>query len=335
MSHAPALLTTDTCADYLRARGVVSGDASVVELGGGVSNVVLLVESDAGRVVVKQALPKLRVADDWQAKQERTVTEAAALRLAAQLSPGSVPEVLDSDPDRCVLVIAAAPTSWTDWKQQLLAGRVDVRVARQLGEVLGRWHHATGAQPELAASCDDPEAFEQLRVDPYLRTVQARHPELAALIQPAIDHLVGSRTCLVHGDFSPKNVLVGDGNVWVVDFEVAHVGAPEFDVAFMLCHLVLKAVHVPSREPEYRDAAAAFLEAYAEAAKDVALQRNAETARQLGCLLLARVDGKSPAEYLTESERTEAWNIGTTILKSQTADLTLPWQLLERSRSTA
>jgi tRNA A-37 threonylcarbamoyl transferase component Bud32 len=335
MSEAPELLTADTCAGYLRDRGVVSADASVIELGGGVSNVVLLAESAQGRFVVKQALPKLRVADDWRAKQERTVTEAAALRLAARLAPGSVPNVVDSDPDRCVLVIEAAPPSWTDWKQQLLARRVDVDVARALGNVLGHWHHATAAQPELAASCDDPEAFEQLRVDPYLRTVQARHPDFAALVQPAIDHLVGSRTCLVHGDFSPKNVLVGDGSVWVVDFEVAHVGAPEFDVAFMLCHLVLKAIHVPSHEPDYRDCAAAFLAAYADAAMDVAVGHDAQVARQLGCLLLARVDGKSPAEYLTKTEQARAWEIGTTILQSQTADLTLPWQLLERARSTA
>ena len=75
-----------------------AGDSiRVEELGGGVSNVVLAVSWEDKRVVVKQALPRLRVEDEWLAKRERAVNEARALQLAARITPGRVPALLDVD----------------------------------------------------------------------------------------------------------------------------------------------------------------------------------------------------------------------------------------------
>ena len=106
------------------------------------SNIVLAVRS--GReLVVKQALPQLRVAAPWAAKRERALTEAAALTLARRLTPDSAPRVLYLDEERCALVIERAPPAWRPWKEHLLEGTADPSVAARLGELLADWHRAT------------------------------------------------------------------------------------------------------------------------------------------------------------------------------------------------
>ncbi len=135
-------------------------------------------------------------------------------------------------------------------------------VARRLGELLRAWQAATLRDDELARRFGDIEAFDQLRVDPYHRAVMRRWPSLAGPIGAYAEELLATRVCLVHGDFSPKNVLVGPDSLWVIDFEVAHVGDPVFDPAFMLNHLMLKAIHRPADAAAYRACAEAFVSSY-------------------------------------------------------------------------
>jgi len=326
---APALLDERTAVPYLIGRHVLSGDepATVSSLGGGVSNVVLAVRTPSIDVVVKQSLPQLRVQEEWLAKRERAITEAAALQVAGELAPGSVPAVLDADPDLFTLTIACAPGSWANWKDLLLAGRADPEIAARLGHLLAVWHTGTSLSPD--PRFDDAEAFDQLRVDPYYRTVLARHPEVGDAISACMHNMAMRRRCLVHGDYSPKNVLVGDGQVWVLDFEVAHLGDPAFDIAFLLNHLVLKALHRPANLADYRRCAHAFLDAYSGAVAPTLADPVAYVLSHLGCLLLARVDGKSPAEYLTGPERDVARALALAVLTDPPADLAGLWRRVE------
>jgi 5-methylthioribose kinase len=310
-----ALLSAESVGAYVVGRGLFGPDEplEVRVLGGGVSNVVLSVRGGGRRVVVKQALPRLRVADDWPAKRERALTEAGALRLAARIAPGSAPAVLDADPDLCALAIEEAPDGWVDWKQRLLAADADPAIARRLGERLGAWHSATFGDAGVARDFDDLEAFDQLRVDPYYRTVARRLPPLAAAVEAYVRQMEATHVCLVHGDYSPKNVLVGDG-LWVVDFEVAHCGDPAFDLAFMLNHLLLKRLHVPGAAAALEDCAVAFLDAYSAAVPAGLEPEPGYVLGHVGCLMVARVDGKSPAEYLLPDERARARTAGTELL---------------------
>ncbi len=323
------LLDAATVGAFLADRGLVEAGSAVQaeELGGGVSNVVLAVESDGLRAVVKQALPRLRVADEWLATQERVLTEAAALRLAGELSPGAVPAVLDVDEDLYAIVIAMAPDDWSNWKDDLLAGRIDPLVAGRLGGLLATWHSET-ADGTQTWRFVDTDAFEQLRVDPYHRTVIARRPDLAGAIDEVVERMLAAKRCLVHGDFSPKNVLVGADGLWVVDFEVAHVGDPAFDLAFMLNHLLLKTIHRPGDATGYYECANAFLATYADAVAPDLLPPFADVLAHTGCLMLARVDGKSPAEYLDEEEREVARRLGANLLASPPASLEHTWYAL-------
>jgi 5-methylthioribose kinase len=318
ISHGDAdvgLLTRLTVESYLESRGLLPAGsaAEVTELGGGISNVVLGVESAERSCVVKQSLPRLRVAEEWLAKRERAVTEARALALAASLIPGHVPRVLDLDADRYAFTIERAPPSWRAWKDDLLAGTVDAGVARRVASLLAAWHAGT-RDDQAAEAFADREGFEQLRIDPYYRAVARAHPDLASTVEYHIEQLLRPGTCVVHGDYSPKNVLVGESGLWIIDFEVAHFGNPTFDLAFMLNHLLLKAVHAPAGADGYLLCARTFWETYAaEIPRDLEPDE-AATLGQVGCLMVARVDGKSPAEYLREPERDRARALGRRVL---------------------
>ncbi len=310
------LLTPASVRAYLVARRMIPSTAVEVEaceLSGGVSNVVLAVRSPQLRLVVKQALPRLRVADEWLAKRERAVTEAEALEWAGEITPGFVPALVDLDRESCTLTLEAAPESWVSWKSRLLACTAEPEVAARLGELLAAWHRASYGDPVIAARFDDQEAFAQLRVDPFYLTVARRQPELAERIDGFVTRMAATHLCLVHGDYSPKNVLVGDG-IWVIDFEVAHYGDPAFDLAFMLNHLMLKRIHVPAAAGPLARCMHAFWEHYAAAAPPALLPQPAYLFGHLGCLMVARVDGKSPAEYLTASEQTVVRKLGTELV---------------------
>ena len=262
---------------------------------------VLAVRAEGLCAVVKQALPRLRVADEWLAKRERAVAEAAALRLAGELAPEAVPGVLDVDEEECALVVEHAPVGWRNWKELLLAGDTGLGGA---------------------------DVFEQLRVDPYHRTVMRRDPELSAAVGAYVERMLATRLCLVHGDYSPKNVLAGDDGLWVIDFEVAHLGDPAFDVAFMLNHLLLKAIHRPGSASAYEECSHAFVSAYQALVPATLAPEPGYVLGQVGCLMVARVDGKSPAEYLGEEERGVARRLGRELLLDPPETLEQAWALL-------
>ncbi|WP_104523459.1 phosphotransferase family protein [Blastococcus atacamensis] len=327
-----AAATYDTAAltAHLVARGLTTSPAGVEihPLAGGVSNDVVAVRAPGLDAVVKQALSRLRVAEEWLADPARLDTEGRALRLAGRIAPGSAPEVFDLADG--YLVIERAPDGWVPWKQQLLEGTAAPAVAARLGTVLGAYQGATAGSDDVFREFDDVTAFGQLRVDPFHRTVAARHPDLAEAIGQTVDVMAASRVCLVHGDYTPKNVLVdpdGEG-LWVIDWEVAHVGDPTFDPAWTIGHLLLKTVHRPPSAADYAVAGQAFLTAFTESLDGAVPIDPAQLVRQTGCLLLARVDGKSPADYLTADERPRVRDLARRLLLDPPATITDAWELL-------
>src|SRR3954451_6186722 len=195
-------LTAASVGAYLASRSVVPADAdlTVEELAGGVSGTVLAVRGPGIALVVQQALPRLKVADEWNAPARRTDTEAAALRLAAKVIPGCVPPVVDSDSREHVVVLQHAPAGWRNWHGQVPGRRPHAASGAWAGDTLGRLHSATAGDAEVAAAFADYEAFAKLRLDPYYGTAMERLPQLAGAIAPLVEELRDARTCLVHGD---------------------------------------------------------------------------------------------------------------------------------------
>jgi Ser/Thr protein kinase RdoA (MazF antagonist) len=280
------------------------------------------------QLVVKQALPVLRVEDYWPAPQHRVLAEAAALQWTHTHTPHWSPAVVDVDADEMVLIMAAAPSSWRDWKAELLTGRADSGVARRLGAWLAQWHSASLDLDSLPTRLrEDREILEVLRLQPYHETVAQRRPDVSAAILALTERIRTTHRCLVHGDFSPKNVLLGpttrpDRACWVIDFEVAHVGDPVFDLAFAVSHLILKATYRPERAADYDTAVAALVAGYHDQV-DPTLVGHCEDgylSAQVGALLLARVYGKSPVEYLTGHGKEKVTALGTRLLLDPVPD---------------
>ncbi len=275
-------------------------------LSGGISNVVLAVRWPAGRAVLKQSLPRLRVPVEWEFDQARIVNERRCMAYLGTILPlGSVPTVLAWDDSRHMFAMSHAEDGGVVWKDALLAGEIDLTASEQAGRMLGTIHSRSAADPAVQTLFADVTPLLQGRVDPYHRTIAQAHPDLAAVIGDEIERMLATRRALVLGDWSPKNIIAYPDRVLALDFEVAHWGDPAFDVAFMLTHLVLKGVRRPQDRAMLRAAAQAFLAAYDEAAAAAAAEHSAAVA-ELGCLLLARIDGKSPAEYLTAEADREA-----------------------------
>lgn len=310
--NGPLTLPDGGLEKHLLDRGILFRNEEIIELTeleGGVSGVVYRIRTTSGReVVLKQALDQLKVAQDWRADPARAQNEAHALRLFHQLTPDQVPALVDIDPITNTLVMEAAPASWLPWNRVLLddAAGPDFdngAVASTLGRTLGAWHRATGQNAGTVDAFANGPELRDLRIVPFHEAVRWRHPDCAPAIERCIAELEDDRSAVIHGDFSPKNILVDPvtAELWVIDFEVAHAGPPVFDVAFLTSHLLMKAIHRPSHAKYFLDLRSRFLAVYGGAAE---LPHTLDTlGAQTACLLLARVDGLSPTAYLTENDR--------------------------------
>ena len=188
----------------------------------------------------------------------------------------------------------------------MLAGRADPHTPVAVADALGRIHAATLNDATTAAAFATDELFDALRLDPYLRTLAVRQPGLSKPIVACLAETAATKIALVHGDVSPKNILVSktDGHPVLLDAECAWYGDPAFDGAFCLNHLLLKAVHVPDIRAGLFDQAAAFLATWlGHFPEPLRGDTERRTATLLACLMLARVDGKSPVEYLSPTEQ--------------------------------
>lgn len=298
-------LTPATALPYLEeTRGLDPSRLSVTELGGGVSNTVLLIQPAAAPAfVLKQALGKLRVEQDWFSDRTRVYRECEAIRvLSPLLPPGRVPGILFEDRPNCLFGMTAAGPHAEPWKSLLLRGECDPSTAQTVGDTLASTIRLTWKSPEIQRRFGDTSVFKELRLDPYYLSTAARHPDLSAFFETLIESSRSHACCLVHGDYSPKNFLVDRAHVLLIDFEVVHYGDPSFDAAFLLNHLLLKSFHMPEHRAPLASLADAFWSAVQSGLPPGMDWFEASTLAHLAGLLLARIDGKSPAEYIRRED---------------------------------
>lgn len=287
------------------------GPWTFAPLAGGVSSDIWRIDGPGATYCVKRALPRLKVAADWYAPIRRNAEEVRWLRFAQAVAPGQVPAVVAADPDLGVAVLEFFdPASWTPYKSVLMQGAEPENAGDELGALLARLHGASVGRDDLAWEFDNADLFDALRLSPFFLGAGESNPELAPTLRSIVETERAHRTVVIHGDFSPKNILIHRSRPPVVlDAECATWGDPAFDVAFMLAHLLLKAVHL--KAPELYDTASGFLTVYQRAAPEAVDARLAEL---LPALVLARLDGKSPVDYV--SDDTERRRIRATVVRA-------------------
>lgn len=270
-------------------------------LTGGVSSDIWRIDLPGGPICIKRALPKLRVNADWRAPVERNLYEARWMRVANAAVPGVSPALLGQDEATGTLAMDYLPADrYPLWKALLRDGVVDVRFAGQVAGSLGRIHAATAADPTVAGQFSTDGIFYDIRLEPYLTHTGRAHPDLAERMRMLIETIQRNKHTLVHGDVSPKNILCGPDGPMFLDAECAWWGDPAFDLAFCLNHLMLKCVWVPAVKGALLDCFQAMTMAYLPLVQwEPAAMLEARAAHLLPALFLARVDGKSPVEYIT------------------------------------
>lgn len=300
MSVEPALC------DFLIRAGLAGSDEAQTwtALGGGVSSDIWRVDVGGRTLCVKRALAKLKVAADWRAPVSRNLYEWRWFQTVRRILPAAVPTPLAADHDLGVFAMSYLDeASHPVWKSRLMRGVVDAATAASVGDSLGRIHAATARSEAMAAAFPTDALFHALRPAPYLLATAERHPAAAAALRALVARTEATHLALVHGDVSPKNILIGPDGPVFLDAECAWYGDPAFDLAFCLNHLLLKCLVAPAAIDALLASFAALSEAYLarvdwEAVDDL----EARAASLLPGLFLARVDGKSPVEYLTRDD---------------------------------
>lgn len=302
---APAAAGAPMPDDPELIRGIVAAASGTgaQPLPGGVSSDIRLVEVDGVRYCVKQALAKLKVQADWRAPVERNHSEAEWLRVVAGIIPDAVPRVLCEDQAAGWFVMEyLPPDDYPVWKNLLRDGAIDPALAAAVGAQLVRIHGATAGRADIAARFATDHIFYPIRPEPYLIATGVAHPDLAPRLRELADITMATRHALVHGDVSPKNILAGPRGPVFLDAECAWYGDPAFDLAFVLNHMLLKCVWRPQWTPRYLACFDALAGAYLpRVGWEPAAAMERRTAHLLPGLLLGRIDGKSPAEYITDS----------------------------------
>lgn len=309
------------------------GDTIRVEpLDGGVSSDILRVQTSVGSVCVKRALPKLRVQADWRAPTERNRYEVQWMRLAGRIVPEAVPRVLGEDAGLQLFVMEyLEPAQHPVWKQRLREGVTDAAFAAEVGRRIGRIHAATADDGQVARDFSTDAIFFPIRLEPYLRATAQAHPDVAAPLETLVRVTGSTKHCLVHGDVSPKNILCGPRGPVFLDAECAWFGDPAFDLAFCLNHMLLKCLLRPASRAGYLACFTALATAYlAEVRWEPPAALEARAAHLLPGLFLARVDGKSPVEYVTEAwQRERVRSLAKRLLLAppqRLADIATGWQ---------
>jgi 5-methylthioribose kinase len=322
---------------YLRFTQRINLDETPVmtTLAGGVSNRTVLLTRPTGEAwVLKQALAKLRVKVDWFSDPRRIEREALGMKRLSEIAPGCIPQLIFLDADQHLLAMQTVPQPHENWKAMLMAGIVNDDHISQFAQLLGRIHRGGWEKRvEFAREFDDRSFFESLRVEPYYLYSAQQVPAAAQFLHQLVADTRAARYTLVHGDYSPKNILVHNNRLILLDHEVIHFGDGAFDLGFSLAHLLSKAHHLRNHRQQFADAANQYWKTYIDTIGDPPWRAELEprAVRHTLACLLARCVGRSPLEYLSDMERQKQCNVVVQMVQQQYDNMhSLVYDFVER-----
>lgn len=318
----------------VRAGMEINDDPVVIEkLEGGVSSIILKVLSASKTYCIKQALPVLKVAKVWHAPVERIYSEINWLKAVAQILPGMVPEVLGVDRlTNSFIMPFFPPEHYSNWKTELFSEKADISFAASVGKSLAQIHSATANSENIRNTFDNDDIFYALRLEPYFIECANIYPGIADHLKALVARTQSLKISLIHGDISPKNILAGPNGPVFLDAECAVYGDPAFDVAFCLHHILFKSIVKPDSTFELLEAfdalSASYLSGVTWESREPVEMR---IAGLLPALMLARISGKSPLDYLDSNTRQISLGIAMQLINSPAIQLREIRQLIIQS----
>ncbi len=297
----------------------------ISQLTGGISNRTVLLNFDDGSSwVMKQALDKLRVDGDWFCSPERIFYEAEAMRWLEQYVAGNSPRLIFEDQSEYVLAMEAVQPPFENLKTLLINSPPKSSYFSLAGKLLGQIHlQGSKKENHIPHLFKDTHFFQSLRIEPYYLETIKKIEKTRRFFETLIDDTNKDHFTVVHGDFSPKNILVKRDKLILLDHEVTHFGDGTFDLGFFIAHLLSKANHLPEYRSEFISGVLIFIEAYLDQTKVMTKYREQRTVRHsIGCFL-ARVCGLSQLEYLSEQQRLRQEFIAMRLLSD------IPWSIDE------
>ena len=278
--------------------------AHLSPLAGGIASDIWKVDLPNRTLCIKRALHQLKVPVEWLVPVERNLYEARYYEVANRAWAGVAPHLIAQDRDEYLLVMEyLEPEQHPLWKNLLRDGLIDIDFAAAVGSRLAAIHSYTASHLELMEDFASDYIFYAARMESYLEATGRAHPDLLPCLDALIHTTMHTKLVLVHGDVSPKNILCGPNGPVILDAECAFYGDPAFDLAFCLNHLLLKCLWNRESTPRFIEAYEALAGSYLGRVdwEDAAVMEE-RAAHLLPGLFLARVDGKSPVEYIARDE---------------------------------
>lgn len=249
-----------------------SGSWDVKEVGDGNLNLVFIVKGSIGTVIVKQALPYIRlVGDSWPLPLYRAYYEHEALVRQEQRAPGMVPQIYYFNREQAIIVMEFLEPH-VILRGKLIAGEK----IEKLSETLGRFCARTAFRgSELSMKSSDkkndvglfsgnieiPAITETLVfTDPYfdaemnnntpgLEPIIAQlrsNIELKRRVQKMLMKFASNTETLLHGDLHSGSIMSTDVESKVIDPEFAQYGPMGFDIGMLISNFLMSYFSQPA-----------------------------------------------------------------------------------------
>ncbi len=244
-----------------------SPDLTVTEIGDGNINFVYRVGDGNDSLIVKQALPYIRVIGEaWPLSQDRIRIEAKALKQSEAFCPGSVPEVYHYDAASCAIIMADIG-QYRNLRQALTERQPLPGVAESLGVFLASslfyssdFYLSSSARKAMVQDFINPDLcqiseevyfwdpfcdHERNNVNPPLAARAAawwQDDELKQAVARLKMKFQSQAQVLLHGDLHTGSVFVdpaAENKVKVIDPEFAFVGPAGFDPGVLIANYLL------------------------------------------------------------------------------------------------
>ncbi len=301
------VITKENLLKILIRNNIISENESISfeENISGISSKIFLINRKHERIVLKQSLKKFRIDKKINISIKRNLYEQDFINLANTfLEPGIIPKIIMSDRKNCFFIMTSASKNSVPWKELLLKGEVNFKIAKKVGAILANIHNNTAYNAELQKRFKDNSVFIIGRITTGYLEVARQFLSVKDLILKIANRCLNTKRALVTADITPKNILVDNDNIMMIDHEGAHYGDPSFDLGIFIAHILLKSVYNIKIKKKYYKLIKIFWKSYL---KGITVWDSSQMEKNVIentiVMISARLFGKLPVEYLTGQEK--------------------------------